>query len=146
MSMYLLAKYLLRPRESHRTAQKGYWQQEGAGQLDEQLSFSRKVRNSDLQSCNVILDLSKKKIVKCVVGDLQGSDYNRVFDYFKTNYPEHIAVAMREVEGLPAIGEQVGTVTHAPEVHSPEIHAAPNGEIHVQPAPATTRRRRTQSK
>ena len=34
------------------------------GQIDEQVAVSKKVKPSDLQTCNVILDYAKKKIDK----------------------------------------------------------------------------------
>ena len=37
------------------------------GQIDEQVAVSKKVKPSDLQTCNVILDYAKKKVDKCVI-------------------------------------------------------------------------------
>ena len=140
--MFLLARYYLRPRHSHQTAQKGYWSKPDAGQLDEQLSFARKLRKSDIQLCNVILDLKEKKIVKCVVDQFTGTDYDRVFDYFKLNYPRHVEAAMGEVTATTTVSSDTVPV----DTHAPEVHAAPNGELHVAPAPKQARRRRTQGK
>lgn len=89
--MFLLAKYYLRPRHPNRTATKDYWKHDDAGQLDEQVSFSRKLRDKDVQNYNVILDLDNKKIVKCVIDQFNGTDYDRMFEYFKRNYPQHLA-------------------------------------------------------
>ena len=51
------------------------------GQIDEQVTISKKVRTSDIQSCNVILDYAKKKIDKCVIQDgfVSASSDNLVF-------------------------------------------------------------------
>ena len=141
-SMYLLAKYYLRPRNPQHSARKGYWSEEGAGQMDEQLSFARKVRNSDLQTCNVILNLTEKKIIKCSIGDLSGSDYDRIFDYFKTNYPEHIAEATKHLEHPDTVDQ--GSLTsevlkHAPSNEQPNV--VPVLE-HTQIADASKSRRR----
>jgi hypothetical protein len=58
------------------------------GQIDEQVSISKRVRPSDIQSCNVILDFAKKKIDKCVVeGKVVDTDWDRMIEYYKRVYP-----------------------------------------------------------
>ena len=58
------------------------------GQIDEQVSISKRVRPSDIQTCNVILDFTKKKIDKCVVeGKVVDTDWNRMIEYYKRIYP-----------------------------------------------------------
>jgi hypothetical protein len=58
------------------------------GQIDEQVSISKRVRPSDIQTCNVILDFAKKKIDKCVVeGKVVDTDWNRMIEYYKRIYP-----------------------------------------------------------
>jgi hypothetical protein len=58
------------------------------GQIDEQVSISKRVRTSDIQTCNVILDFAKKKIDKCVVeGKVVDTDWNRMIEYYKRIYP-----------------------------------------------------------
>ena len=58
------------------------------GQIDEQVSISKRVRPSDIQTCNVILDFAKKKIDKCVVeGKVVDTDWDRMIEYYKRVYP-----------------------------------------------------------
>jgi hypothetical protein len=58
------------------------------GQIDEQVSISKKVRNSDIQTCNVILDFNKKNIDKCVVeGKVVDSDWDKMIEYYRRVYP-----------------------------------------------------------
>lgn len=58
------------------------------GQIDEQVTISKKVRTSDVQSCNVILDYAKKKIDKCVIeGKVVDSDWGKMNEYYKRIYP-----------------------------------------------------------
>ena len=58
------------------------------GQIDEQVSISKRVRTSDIQTCNVILDFAKKKIDKCVVeGKVVDTDWNKIIEYYKKVYP-----------------------------------------------------------
>ena len=58
------------------------------GQIDEQVSISKRARPSDIQSCNVILDFNKKKIDKCVVeGKVVDTDWNKIIEYYQRVYP-----------------------------------------------------------
>ena len=58
------------------------------GQIDEQVSISKRVRPSDIQTCNVILDFAKKKIDKCIVeGKVVDTDWDRMIEYYKRIYP-----------------------------------------------------------
>jgi len=58
------------------------------GQIDEQVSISKRVRTSDLQSCNVILDFGKKKVQKCVIeGKVVDTDWDKLIEYYKRIYP-----------------------------------------------------------
>jgi len=58
------------------------------GQIDEQVSIGKRVRPADLQTCNVILDYSKKKIDKCVIeGSIVDPDWDRMNEYYKRIYP-----------------------------------------------------------
>jgi len=58
------------------------------GQIDEQVSISKRSRPSDIQTCNVILDFSKKKIDKCVVeGKVVDTDWNKMIEYYQRIYP-----------------------------------------------------------
>ena len=61
------------------------------GQIDEQVTVSKRVRQSDIQTCNVILDYEKKKVDKCVIeSKVVDTDWNRMNDYYKRIYPSLI--------------------------------------------------------
>lgn len=58
------------------------------GQIDEQVSVSKKIRPSDVQTCNVIVDYLDKKVEKCVVeGKVVDTDFERMTEYYKKIYP-----------------------------------------------------------
>ena len=61
------------------------------GQIDEQVGFSKNVKPSDLQTCNVILDYKERKVNKCVIeGKIVPTDFERMNEYYKQVYPELI--------------------------------------------------------
>jgi len=61
------------------------------GQIDEFVAVTKKVKPTDLQSCNVILDYNDKKILKCVIeGKKNDTDWDRMNGYYKKIYPKLI--------------------------------------------------------
>lgn len=61
------------------------------GQIDEQVTVSKKVRPADIQTCNVIIDFAERKVDKCVIeGKTTGSDFDRMYEYYKNIYPNLI--------------------------------------------------------
>jgi hypothetical protein len=67
------------------------------GQIDEQVQVSKRVRPSDNQMCNVILDFSKKKVEKCVIeGKVVDTDFDRMVEYYRKIYPNLVAQLEKE--------------------------------------------------
>lgn len=61
------------------------------GQIDELVSVGKKVKNADLQTCNVILNYADKKVEKCVIeGKVLDTDWERMNEYYKKVYPSLI--------------------------------------------------------
>jgi DNA-binding GntR family transcriptional regulator len=112
--LYLLATYVQRPMHSHLTSRKNYGKRPDAWQNDEQVAFAKRLRKSDIQTCNVIMDLANKELLKCQVGELTGSDYARVYAYFNENYAEHMAQAELQIRGEP-LTEKIADVAGSDE-------------------------------
>ena len=67
------------------------------GQIDEQVAVSKKVKPSDLQTCNVILDYAKKKIDKCVIeGKSLDREWDKMHEYYVKIYPNLISQLEKE--------------------------------------------------
>ena len=67
------------------------------GQIDEQVTVSKKVKPSDLQTCNVILDYAKKKVDKCVIeGKSLEREWDKMHEYYVRIYPNLIAQLEKE--------------------------------------------------
>lgn len=59
--------------------------------IDEQVEVSDKVKNRDLQTCNIIMDFKEKKIQKCVIdGKSLETDWDKSMAYYNQIYPEVI--------------------------------------------------------
>ena len=67
------------------------------GQIDEQVAVSKKVKPSDLQTCNVILDYAKKTVDKCVIeGKALDREWDKMHEYYVKIYPNLIAQLEKE--------------------------------------------------
>jgi hypothetical protein len=67
------------------------------GQIDEQVAVSKKVKPSDYQTCNVILDYANKKIDKCVIeGKALDREWDKMHEYYVRIYPNLIAQLEKE--------------------------------------------------
>ncbi len=73
-----------------------FWRKR-AGQIDEVVALSKRVRNSDMENANVILDFANKKIVKCVIeGKNHDTTFEKMRDYYAKIYPNLIDQLERE--------------------------------------------------
>ncbi len=73
-----------------------FWRKR-AGQIDEVVSLSKRVRNSDMKDANVILDFATNKIVKCVIeGKNHDTTFEKMRDYYEKIYPNLIQQLERE--------------------------------------------------
>lgn len=67
------------------------------GQIDEMVSVSKSVRDSDMNSTNVILDFADKTVVKCIVeGKKHDTTFEKMRDYYIKIYPELVAQLEKE--------------------------------------------------
>lgn len=67
------------------------------GQIDEAVSTSKKLKATDRQMCNVILDYATKKIEKCVIeGKVVDMDWDKANQYYRKIYPALIAQLEKE--------------------------------------------------
>lgn len=67
------------------------------GKIDEQMEISRRVRRSDLQTVNVILDFKKLEVIKSSMGGVNvPKDFNRIVEYYMQHYESTITRLFKE--------------------------------------------------
>ncbi len=67
------------------------------GQIDEMVNVSKRVRTSDLNNANVILDFAEQKIVKCVIeGKNHDTTFQQMRDYYFKVYPQLVQQLEKE--------------------------------------------------
>jgi len=68
-----------------------------AGQIDEMISVAKRVRTSDMNNANVILDFADKKVVKCIIeGQNHDTTFDKMRDYYARVYPNLVEQLERE--------------------------------------------------
>ena len=68
-----------------------------AGQIDEMVSVTKRVRTSDMESTNVILDFAEKKVVKCLIeGKEHDTTFDKMRDYYNRVYPNLVGQLEKE--------------------------------------------------
>ena len=65
--------------------------QKATGQIDEVMAVAKRIKNADLQTCNVILDFKTLSVLKCSMGGTQvPRDWDRVVGYYYQHYASTI--------------------------------------------------------
>lgn len=68
-----------------------------AGQIDEMVSVTKRVRTSDMENTNVILDFAEKKVVKCLIeGKEHDTTFDKMRDYYNKVYPNLVGQLEKE--------------------------------------------------
>lgn len=58
------------------------------GQIDEQVTVSKRLKSSDQQTCNIIVDYKERSVVKAVIeGTVLDTDFERMDAYYRQVYP-----------------------------------------------------------
>lgn len=67
------------------------------GQIDEMVNVVKRVRTSDMNNSNVILDFAEQKVVKCVIeGKEHPTTFDKMRDYYARVYPNLVEQLERE--------------------------------------------------
>ena len=67
------------------------------GKIDESMSVSKRIKTSDLQTANVILDFKKLQVVKASMGGtLVPRDWDRIVGYYYQHYASTIERLLKE--------------------------------------------------
>lgn len=68
-----------------------------AGQIDEKVALSKRIKDSDLVNSNVILDFADEKVMKCVIeGKRHETTFEQMREYYRKIYPQMIAQLEKE--------------------------------------------------
>ena len=88
-SIYLIASYIMRPKNPKRTHEKEYMSDAGNFQYDEQVTIAKKINNHDKQYAKIILDLGNRKVERN--GFRSENNFEDLMNYFFKGYEKYIA-------------------------------------------------------
>jgi hypothetical protein len=84
------------------------------GQIDEMVSVSKRVRTSDMNSQNVIIDFADKKVVKCVIeGKKHDTTFELMQQYYARVYPTLVEQLEKEAKLTATIERQKDNLNKA---------------------------------
>lgn len=77
------------------------------GQINEMVSVSKRVRTSDMNSQNVIIDFAEQKVVKCIIeGKEHPTTFELMRDYYAKVYPTLVEQLEREAKLTATVEKQ----------------------------------------
>jgi hypothetical protein len=88
--MFLTAQYIATPNPKVCTSKKNFWSDEENYHFQEQVRLTTRLRDSDLKSADVILDMDKQEIVKCRKRK-EDTTYETIFSYFQEHYQHYLS-------------------------------------------------------
>jgi hypothetical protein len=95
-NIYLVARYITRPRDPRKTHISGYMKDPNNYQYDEQVQITSRLRNQDLYTAKIILNLSNKTVDKNSFNDLK--KFDELFKYFFKGYHKYITEVMVKLD------------------------------------------------
>jgi fructose-specific phosphotransferase system component IIB len=95
-NIYLVANYVAKPRNPRKTHVPGYMKDPANIQFDEQVQVSTRLRNQDLTTAKVIMNLSNKTVDK---NSFNGNkNFDELFKYFFKGYHKYITEVMAKLD------------------------------------------------
>jgi hypothetical protein len=95
-NIYLVAQYVTRPRDPRKTHIAGYMKDPANYQYDERVQISTRLRNQDLYTAKIILNLSNKTVDKNSFNDVK--NFDELFKYFFKGYHKYITEVMVKLD------------------------------------------------
>ncbi len=96
MSIYLVAYYFQKPSNNRVKTQLAGWMKNNNNvSWDEQVAITKNLRNRDISTAKIILDMRNQRVVKNGWGTSQSFD--DFYDYFNKSYPQYTKEVMEQV-------------------------------------------------
>jgi hypothetical protein len=95
-NIYLVAQYITKPRDPRKTHLPGYMKDSANHQFDEQVQISTRLRNKDILTSKVIMNLTDKKVEKNSFNN--NKNFDELFKYFFKGYHKYITEVMVKLD------------------------------------------------
>lgn len=111
--VFLVAKYSTKPRNKFQTYVKDHVKTEENMQWDESVDIVTHIKDKDLSTARIILNITKQSIVKNNFNT--DKDFMELFQYFYTSSPQEISHALRRVGIEVSEPEEIKDEQHVSE-------------------------------
>lgn len=95
-NIYLVANYVTKPKDPRRTHIPGYMKDPANHQYDEQVQISSRLRQKDITTAKVIINLSNKTVDKNSFNN--NKDFKELFKYFFKGYHKYVTTVMAQLD------------------------------------------------
>jgi hypothetical protein len=95
-NIYLVAHYLIKPKDPRKTHISGYMKDPANIRYDEQVQVSTRLRQQDLVTAKVIMNLTDKKVEQNSFNN--NKEFNDLFKYFFKGYHKYITEVMAKLD------------------------------------------------
>lgn len=119
-NIYLVATYIMKPKDHVNTSRKGWMDDPANVRYDEKVEVTRGLKNRDASSANVILDLTNLMITRNTFKTER--TFDEVFLYYFNNYNKYLIPVMGQLHPeyldqiAKGIEEQMASVPTESEV------------------------------
>jgi hypothetical protein len=102
--MFITATFIINAANPKATSQPDHSKNPKNFIADEVVSITKKIRDSDLKKCNVILDVKNKEVLKCRNFQMGGQqvtnpNYQMLLEHFQAMYPNEVGQLL-QIENL----------------------------------------------
>lgn len=127
-SIYLVAQYMMKPRDHVNTSVKGWMDNPDNIRYDENVQISKQLRTKDLNA-QVVLDLSNKKVEKNAFHT--NKTFDEIFEYFFVNYNQYVVQVMGALdpEYVEALVARLTEQMQQEEIEQAPVNSIPTGTI-----------------
>jgi len=95
-SIFLIANYLVKPKNPNKTHIPGYMKDASNIQYDEQVHISTKLRKQDYTTAKIIINLTGKKVEQNIFNN--NKNFDEMFKYFFKGYHKYITDVMIKLD------------------------------------------------
>lgn len=93
--IYLVAFYTMRPKYKNITQKSGWMNDPDNISYDESINIVLKLKNKDITTAKVILDLLNKTVVRNSWNS--GKTFDELFEYYREGYPQYLEPMARQL-------------------------------------------------
>jgi hypothetical protein len=129
-NIYLVATYIMKPKDHVNTSRKGWMDDPANVRYDEKVEVTRGLKNRDASSANVILDLTNLMITRNTFKTER--TFDEVFLYYFNNYNKYLIPVMGQLhpeyldqiaKGIEEQMASIPTESEAVEANYEEVEA-----------------------